>query len=98
MAVRKPPSVRLGRTRPQRVKPRAAVMADLPAKPLTGGRPRSEVSRVALLETAYDLMKKHSLSEISTQQICGEGRCQHRHRVSLVADQGSVAGRCLSSY
>lgn len=37
-----------------------------------GGRPRSEASRVALLETAYGLMKKHSLAAITTQQIAAQ--------------------------
>ena len=39
------------------------------AKLSSGGRPRSEASRIALLETAYRLMKKHPLNAISTQQI-----------------------------
>jgi AcrR family transcriptional regulator len=34
-----------------------------------GGRPRSESSRIALLETAYSLMKNHTPGAISTQQI-----------------------------
>jgi AcrR family transcriptional regulator len=37
-----------------------------------GGRPRSEASRVALLETAYGLMVDHPLSSISTQQIASK--------------------------
>ena len=36
------------------------------------GRPRSEASRVALLETAYGLMVDHPLSSISTQQIASK--------------------------
>src|SRR6185437_3475664 len=34
-----------------------------------GGRPRSESSRLALLEAAYSLMRKHPVTAISTQQI-----------------------------
>lgn len=37
-----------------------------------GGRPRSEKSRIALLKTAYNLMKKHRLDAISTQQIAAK--------------------------
>lgn len=36
------------------------------------GRPRSEASRVALLETAYGLMVDHPLASISTQQIASK--------------------------
>lgn len=36
---------------------------------IPGGRPRSESSRLALLEAAYSLMRKHPVSAISTQQI-----------------------------
>src|SRR5690349_12650424 len=36
------------------------------------GRPRSEASRVALLETAYGLMADFPLSSISTQQIASK--------------------------
>ena len=43
-----------------------------PVKIAHGGRPRSEASRVALLETAYNLMKEHALTEITTQQIAAK--------------------------
>ena len=36
------------------------------------GRPRSELARTALLETAYNMMKKHSLGEITTQGIAAK--------------------------
>jgi DNA-binding transcriptional regulator YiaG len=40
------------------------------AKAVTsGGRPRSESSRLSLLEAAYSLMRKHPVTAISTQQI-----------------------------
>jgi AcrR family transcriptional regulator len=43
------------------------------AKALTsGGRPRSESSRLALLEAAYSLMRRHPVSAISTQQIANQ--------------------------
>ena len=35
----------------------------------SGGRPRSEASRLSLLESAYALMKKQPVNEISTQAI-----------------------------
>ena len=35
----------------------------------SAGRPRSETSRLALLEAAYSLMKEHPVSAISTQQV-----------------------------
>ncbi len=38
----------------------------------SGGRPRSESSRLALLEAAYSLMKQHAVSAISTQQIANK--------------------------
>ena len=41
-------------------------------KTLNTGRPRSETSRIALLETAYDLMKTEPLAEISTHQIAAK--------------------------
>ncbi len=43
------------------------------AKAVTsGGRPRSESSRLALLEAAYSMMKQHPVSAISTQQIANK--------------------------
>ncbi len=38
-------------------------------KAVPAGRPRSEASRISLLETAYGLMKENPVSAISTQQI-----------------------------
>jgi AcrR family transcriptional regulator len=37
-----------------------------------GGRPRSESSRLSLLKTAYSLMKKLPINEISTQEIANK--------------------------
>ncbi len=42
------------------------------AKSSSYGRPRSESSRIALLETAYGLLRKHPISEISTQEIAAK--------------------------
>ncbi|MGH9624065.1 MAG: TetR/AcrR family transcriptional regulator [Bryobacteraceae bacterium] len=47
----------------------AAHIAD---KPASGGRPRSESCRIALLETAFSLMKEHPIHAISTQHIAAE--------------------------
>ena len=70
MTVRKSASAGLNRTRSK--KSDAEISRKTSVKLPTGGRPRSEISRVALLETAYSLMKKHSLADISTQQIAAE--------------------------
>ena len=42
------------------------------AKAPPSGRPRSESARTALLETAYNMMKNHSLGEITTQRIAAK--------------------------
>lgn len=50
-----------------------SVAQDCPSKTTaSSGRPRSEASRVALLETAYGLMVDFPLSSISTQQIASK--------------------------
>ena len=41
-------------------------------KPASGGRPRSEASRLSLLETAYGLMKLQPVNQISTQAIASQ--------------------------
>ncbi len=48
------------------------VEMECPARSASTGRPRSESSRIALLETAYGLLKKHPLAEISTQEIAAK--------------------------
>ncbi len=71
MAVRRSASARLT-GRPSR-KTNAVISApEKSAKLSSSGRPRSEISRVALLKTAYGLMKKCPLAEISTQQIAAK--------------------------
>ncbi len=71
MTVRKSASARRNgvRSRATKATPSAGKK---PAKPPATGRPRSEVSRVALLETAYGLMKQYSPADISTQQIAAK--------------------------
>jgi AcrR family transcriptional regulator len=44
--------------------------AIVPAR--SSGRPRSEQSRKAILSAAYHLLRRSSLSHVSTQQIAGE--------------------------
>ena len=46
--------------------------SESPATAPPTGRPRSESARTALLETAYNMMKKHSLGEITTQGIAAK--------------------------
>jgi AcrR family transcriptional regulator len=47
-------------------------VADNAKAVVSGGRPRSESSRLSLLEAAYSLMRKHPVSAISTQQIANK--------------------------
>jgi AcrR family transcriptional regulator len=54
-----------------KVQSRTVAKISAKASPASG-RPRSEASRLSLLETAYSLMKEHPLSSISTQQIASE--------------------------
>jgi AcrR family transcriptional regulator len=50
-----------------------AITADCSsAQSIHGGRPRSERSRIALLETAYELMTERPPTAISTQQIAAK--------------------------
>ncbi len=72
MAIRRSASAGLTGTRSRESNAKIPAAPKTSPKLVTGGRPRSEVSRVALLETAYGLMKKCPLAEISTQQIAAK--------------------------
>ncbi len=59
MAVRRSASAKVDKARSRKANAEhSAAAEETAAKPPATGRPRSEISRVALLETAYRLMKK----------------------------------------
>ena len=65
-------SARVAGRRSRKTNAQISAAAETSAKLPSSGRPRSEISRVALLETAYSLMKKFPPAEISTQQIAAK--------------------------
>ena len=72
MAVRRSVSADLPGRASRKMKAKKSATAGKSVKLSNSGRPRSEISRVALLETAYSLMKNYRPADISTQQIAAK--------------------------